>query len=282
MKEYVLLEKESIETLCSLIRESHGVGNALDDENVATNTTFSSKHILELIDAMSAETQYVEVTQAEYDALTSEEIFNDTEYRCTDTGRIYKNGVIYGSDVKEVTIDEYRELEAAGKIEAGVNYMLVRRAENTSLFDASDIGYNDVNTEIGKNDVQSALEHTISLTKTMQNKLNLVGKTPMVFNENSNWSTIDLDTVEPTTYMVKNGWCFLNFNVTCDVVANDENSYVIDSLPKPYARINALFMSNTKDADACSLTLTSAGALLLRRGTAGAEYSFTFSYPVLE
>ena len=282
MKEYVLLDKESIETLCSLVKASHSVGEALDDENISTNTTFSSKHISELFDTLSNEPQYVELTQAEYDALTDDDVYSNTEYRCTDTGRIYKNGVKYGSGVVEVTIDEYRELEAAGKIENDVDYMLVRRAETVTLFDATDVGYDDTNTNIGKSDIQSVVEHVVTTTKSLQNKLNLVGKTPMVFNENSNWSTIDLDTVEPTTYMVKNGWCFLNFNVKCDVVANDDNSYVIDSLPKPYARINALFMSNTEGADACSLTLTSAGALLLRRGTAGAEYSFTFSYPVLE
>lgn len=294
MKEYVLLEKESIETLCSLVRESHGVGNALDDENVATNTTFSSKHILELIESIGAETQYVEVTQAEYDALPSEDIYNDTEYRCTDTGRIYKNGVIYGSDVKEVTIDEYRELEAAGKIEAGVNYMLVRRAENTSLFDASDIGYNDTNTNIGKNDLQGAIEYLVTASKSSSSPAQPTTPSTettteyITFKADANWQEYQIG--EPTfatKYIVKNGWCYIIMNVECVTTTTLEygaafEAIIEETLPRPSVMIHSVHNSMTEDASPCCVIIDTSGHMTICGGTENATYTITLSYPISE
>lgn len=43
---------------------------------------------------------YTEITQAEYDVLPNDDTgkLNGIEYRTTDTGRIYKNGVLYSGD----------------------------------------------------------------------------------------------------------------------------------------------------------------------------------------
>lgn len=46
----------------------------------------------------STSNEYIELTQAEYDALSNEEKTNGTEYRTYDTGHIYKLGVEYGKD----------------------------------------------------------------------------------------------------------------------------------------------------------------------------------------
>ena len=41
---------------------------------------------------------YIELSQAEYDALTEDEKMNGREYRTYDSGRIFKLGVEYGKD----------------------------------------------------------------------------------------------------------------------------------------------------------------------------------------
>ena len=43
---------------------------------------------------------YIELTQAEYDALIDDDKMNGREYRTTDTGHIYKLGIGYGKDIK--------------------------------------------------------------------------------------------------------------------------------------------------------------------------------------
>ena len=44
-KKYVTLEKEAFEKMCGLIRESYSVADAIDDENISTESTYSSKTI---------------------------------------------------------------------------------------------------------------------------------------------------------------------------------------------------------------------------------------------
>ena len=49
MSKYVTLEKTAYEKMCSLIRESYSVADAISDENLSTKSTFSSVKIDELI-----------------------------------------------------------------------------------------------------------------------------------------------------------------------------------------------------------------------------------------
>ena len=50
-KKYTLMNKEAIDELCKAVRESHSVSEAIDDDNLATNSTFSSVKIDNLIKA---------------------------------------------------------------------------------------------------------------------------------------------------------------------------------------------------------------------------------------
>lgn len=52
MSKYVTLKLEAYEQLCALIRESHSVSEGINDENVATNSTYSSKKIDELLNSI--------------------------------------------------------------------------------------------------------------------------------------------------------------------------------------------------------------------------------------
>lgn len=52
MSNYVLLERDAYEKLCTLIRESHSVSEGIDDSSIATNSTYSSQKVQGLIDAI--------------------------------------------------------------------------------------------------------------------------------------------------------------------------------------------------------------------------------------
>ena len=54
-KKYTLMNKEAIDELCKAVRESHSVSEAIDDDNLATNSTFSSVKIDNLIKVNKAE-----------------------------------------------------------------------------------------------------------------------------------------------------------------------------------------------------------------------------------
>lgn len=114
---------------------------------------------------------YMEMSQAEYDALTEEEKSNGTEYRTYDTGRIYKYGVLYGEKKPiEMTYAEYKALEAAGGVEADVDYTVISNESGVLLSDLdtnhgdSNISTYEVIEEL-KSDVENLIDDT-NLTST--------------------------------------------------------------------------------------------------------------------
>ena len=74
---YPILDKKSIDKLCSLIRESHSVADAIDDSGtVSTNTTFSSVKIQKDLQDLENNTE-TKISQAIRDALGSEKAAKD-------------------------------------------------------------------------------------------------------------------------------------------------------------------------------------------------------------
>lgn len=55
MSNYITVEREAFERLCSLIRESHSVSEGINDQNAATNSTYSSTKIEEMLNDIIAE-----------------------------------------------------------------------------------------------------------------------------------------------------------------------------------------------------------------------------------
>lgn len=55
MEKYTVLSPEAMEKLCSLIRESHSVSEGINDNDIQTSSTFSSKYISELLSTLSEE-----------------------------------------------------------------------------------------------------------------------------------------------------------------------------------------------------------------------------------
>ena len=49
-QKYITLSEEALTKMCSLIRDSHSIADAIDDENIASNSTYSSLKIQELLE----------------------------------------------------------------------------------------------------------------------------------------------------------------------------------------------------------------------------------------
>lgn len=81
-EKYYTFSEEAINRLCGLIRESHSVAEGINDENIATNSTYSSAKLQELLG--DAGVQAVELTKEEYDTLSDEEKNSETIYFIND------------------------------------------------------------------------------------------------------------------------------------------------------------------------------------------------------
>lgn len=73
---YPILDKKSIDKLCSLIRESHSVSEGINDESVGTTSTFSSVRIQEDFKKLESDTEE-KINQSIRDALGSAKEAND-------------------------------------------------------------------------------------------------------------------------------------------------------------------------------------------------------------
>ena len=106
-----------------------------------------------------------------------------------------------------------------------------------------------------------------------------VPMTEIAFTNSTNWSNSSGNL--KTFYMVKNGWCFLHVVAHCNKVANDNNSVVYSGLPIPPFQVYGKFVGEDNTYEPCNLTIATNGQMLLRGGTAGKDYSFTYTYPVV-
>lgn len=126
---------------------------------------------------------YMEMSQAEYDALTEEEKSNGTEYRTYDTGRIYKYGVLYGGkEPVETTWEDYKTLEADGLVDPTTDY-IVTANENGILLGATDVAYDDTKTVKGKFDeVDTSIEELNNKVDTNTPKSNYIDNSDFSVN----------------------------------------------------------------------------------------------------
>lgn len=105
-----------------------------------------------------------------------------------------------------------------------------------------------------------------------------VPMTEITFTNSTNWSNSSGNL--KTFYMVRNGWCFLHVVAHCNKVASDENSVVYSGLPMPPFQVYGKFVGEDNTYEPCNLTVATNGQMLLRGGTVGKDYSFTYTYPV--
>lgn len=83
-EKYITLSEEALTRLCGLVRESHSVSEGINDDIAATNSTYSSVKIEELLANLGEDVSVKELTLVEYEALSEEEQNNGTIYFITD------------------------------------------------------------------------------------------------------------------------------------------------------------------------------------------------------
>ena len=106
-----------------------------------------------------------------------------------------------------------------------------------------------------------------------------IPKTVIQFTNSTNWSIPNTNL--ETFFICKNGWCFLHVVAHCNKVANDDNSIVFTGLPTPPFQVYGNFVGSDNTYEPCQLTVGTDGRMLLRGGTVGKDYSFTYTYPVV-
>lgn len=124
-----------------------------DEDEVAEDKVWSNSKTKDYIDTAleNYTTSAIEILQADFDAL-DEETKLANNYNCTDTGRIYCKGILYGG--KEpiyLTLEEYKTLETEGKVESDQDYIIVSNDSGT-LLTSTDVAYSDTLTVKGKLD----------------------------------------------------------------------------------------------------------------------------------
>lgn len=76
--------------------------------------------------------------------------------------KIMKNNIAYAgsyvNSIKELTMAEYTELEAAGQINSDTAYFISDASFEPETLTAQSISYDDTNTQMGINNVQQAIE----------------------------------------------------------------------------------------------------------------------------
>lgn len=111
---------------------------------------------------------YEALTQAEYDALADDETgkLSGVEYRTTDTGKIYKNGVQYGGQEPiEMTYEQYKVDKEAGLIDPDAEY-IITTDENGLLLSGTDVGYDNSASELEATTVQGAIDKVAEIAES--------------------------------------------------------------------------------------------------------------------
>ena len=172
----------------------------------------------------------VELLQSEYDSLTDEEKLNGLKYHCTDTGRIYQNGVLYGEKKPiELTYEEYKQLETDGLVEPDVDYIIIGN-ESGVLLTSTDVAYSDTLTVKGKFDEVD--ESVNELDGKIANELKTSQNTGIVNVTLTSNGVFESMGDNYNKYQVRNGVCYFQFFVSSSVATNTFTE-ICAGLPKP-------------------------------------------------
>lgn len=135
-----------------------------DVEEVTVDKVWSNSKTKDYVDTTleNYTKSATEILQADYDALTDEgKLANN--YHCTDSGRLYYKGILYGDKKPiELTFEEYKQLEVDGKVEADVDYVIVSNESGVSSgFLLSDIDTNHGSSNVSTYEVIETLKSDV-------------------------------------------------------------------------------------------------------------------------
>ena len=145
--------KEYVDTDVTTALQQYADDLIADVEEVTEDKVWSNSKTKDYVDTALEDytTSATEILQAEYDAL-DEETKLANNYHCTDTGRMYYKGILYGDKKPiELTYEEYKTLEEAGLVETDVDY-IVKSNESGVLLTSTDVAYDNEKTVKGKFD----------------------------------------------------------------------------------------------------------------------------------
>lgn len=96
MSKYYVMDEDAVKKLCGAVRESHSVSEGISDDSVATNSTYSSKKIEELLESIDAETVNGHTVESD---VPSDAVFTDTVYELPTAGYGVIGGVKSGTSL---------------------------------------------------------------------------------------------------------------------------------------------------------------------------------------
>lgn len=203
----------------------------------------------------------IDLTQEEYDAIPEEQRSKTNPYNCYDTGRIYKNGVLYGEKKpEEVTLEEYEALEAAGKVEADKDYIIkTDEAEGSPLFDAKYIKYDNTESGIEAKNVQRAIDdNSVRITAL---ETNITTKESVYITNDASGSGILYNAAEYLGVNSVDTYGMYNLVVTTDTGESGECNFIYKHRVAAYGNIiseNGVTFSNLNEYGTVVVDSTSA------------------------
>lgn len=252
--------------------ESIGYQNIYNSGNgitvlYSTNTEYSSgiavankNNGLSLQDETLAPYKAIDLTQAEYDAIPVEERSKTNPYNCYDTGRIYKNGVLYGEKKSEIlTLEEYQALEDAGLVEEDKDYFISTNEEGSPLFDAKYIKYDNTISGGESKNVQGAIDdHSGRITAL---ETSVTTKESVYITNDASGSGILYNAAEYLGVNSVDTYGIYNLVVTTDTGESGEANFIYKHRVATYGNIiseNGVTFSNLNEYGTILVDSTSA------------------------
>ena len=235
--------KEYVDTDVTTALQQYADDLIVDVEEVTEDKVWSNSKTKDYVDtALEDYTKSAtEILQADYDALDVETKLANN-YHCTDSGRLYYKGILYGDKKPiELTYEEYKTLDEAGLVEADVDYVVHSNESGVLLpFLLSDLDTNHGDSEIStyevietlKSDVGDVIEDVTTLKEDIATELKTSENTDIIYVTLTGDDTFESMGDTYCKYQVKNGICYFQFFVASSV-ATDTFTEIYNGLPKP-------------------------------------------------
>lgn len=161
-KKYTLMNKEAIDELCKAVRESHSVSEAIDDDNLATNSTFSSVKIDNLI----------KVNKAENKEYTDKKIDESISGTIDDTLSNTSENAVQNKVIKSYVDNSLANIQTAlsGKVDKEEGKSLISDSEITRLANVKN--YDDTKVKSDISSMNTAINTNKTSIANIQTALN--------------------------------------------------------------------------------------------------------------
>ena len=241
---------------------------------------WTSAETVELANGLTLEESQIELTQAEYDALSEEEKMNGAEYFITDA----ESGS--GAVGVDITLEEYEALSEEEKNNGTIYFV----EDESEIMGANNIPYDNSVSKMEAKSVQAAIDENaanISNTnKTVEtNTADIAENAAAITQLNSDLNPTELTTnglvLGEYTQSIYDGYGYcqigklviINLAVTFNSATTPNTMFVLSGLPKPL--VNVQLATNWGGTTA---TVNSEGKLSMAYNTTGQSTVFSGAY----